>query len=364
MDQKTKEYRENLASMFVHVLEEKQLEWKQDWQGKFGNPFNGISGYRYHGINSLNLSLIAAARGYEDPRWATFNQVREKGWKLKNAKGQGVKVEYWFPFDKEKKKAISWGEFRMIEEKSKGRYLILPHYSTVFNASLIEGIPRLPEPEKQQISPDELVSKISGNMEVEIIHEEGNRAYYSLREDKVHLPKPEYFFSNYAYGSTALHELAHATGAPNRLNRDMAGIAGSPAYAYEELVAEISSCFMSANLSMPQDKNHIENHKAYVQFWIKAIKEKPETLVKAVQQAEKVAGYLEYQAELISEKEFEKINASSMEIAEEEGKENWTEKKTVNDKNLLNDEGKRALKVCMERTASRAPKKRTPDLTR
>ena len=69
------------------------------------------------------------------------------------------------------------------------------------------------------------------------------------------------------------------------------------AYAYEELIAEISSCFMSANLRMEQQEGHIKNHKAYVQSWIGQIKEKPETLITAVQQAEKAAAYMEYQAE-------------------------------------------------------------------
>ena len=319
MNQKTKEYRENLANAFLSVLEEKELDWKKEWQGKangFGRQENAKSGHRYRGLNSFYLTMVAADRGYEDPRWATFKQVQEKGWRLKDAKGQGVKVEYWFPFDTKEKKSISWEDFKKQSLTFDERYILRANYSTVFNASLIEGIPKLPEPEiHPQVAADELISRISRNMEVEIMNDGGDRAYYNIQKDKIHLPRPEYFFTDYAYNSTALHELSHATGARHRLNRIIDGERNGPEYAYEELVAEISSCFMSANLPIAQDESHIENHKAYVQSWVQVIKKEPETLVKAIRQAEKAAGYLEYKAELLTEKEFQQINGSSMEIS-------------------------------------------------
>lgn len=315
---KTKEYRAQLAESFLHVLEEKQLEWKKEWQasGRFQAPVNGRTGYRYRGINQFYLMMISAAREYQDNRWCTFNQIKDKGWKLVNAKGQGVQVEYWFPYNTEERKSISWEELRRRHEKIGDRYTLRVNYKTVFNGSLIEGMPELPVPEQKNISPDILIKKLSNNMGVPIINDGEDRAFYVPSEDAIHLPLPEYFETEYAYDSTALHELAHSTGAPHRLNRDLSGIFGSPKYAYEELVAEISSCFMSANLQVEQSENHIRNHKAYVQNWIQMIKEKPETLVRAVQQAEKMASYMEYKAELIERKEYEQIENSSRNVAE------------------------------------------------
>ena len=102
---KTKEYREQLAEAFLQVLEEKQLDWKKEWQGSGGQtPVNVKTGKDYRGINRLYLTLIAMQRGYTDFRWATFKQIKEQGWRLQDAKGQGIKVEYWFPFDTEEKK--------------------------------------------------------------------------------------------------------------------------------------------------------------------------------------------------------------------------------------------------------------------
>lgn len=323
MTQKTKEYREKIAEEFLNLLEEKQLDWKKEWE-KMGRPMNAKSGHGYKGLNLFHLSLIAMERGYKDSRWATFKQIEEQGWRLKNAKGQGVKVEYWFMWDHKEGKAVTWEEYRK-REPDKARYKLRARYSTVFNADLIQGIPAMPEPERRDINPDELVGRIAKNMEVEILNDGGYRAFYRPSEDKIHLPEPQYFYTDYAYNSTALHELSHASGAAHRLNRNMGYGFGTETYAFEELVAEISSCFVSVNLQMEQDQSHIDNHKAYVQSWVKAIREQPDTLVKAVQQAEEAANYLEYKAELIPEKEYKKKEEASMEI-EEKGEARVSEK--------------------------------------
>ena len=60
---------------------------------------------------------------------------------------------------------------------------------------------------------------------------------------------------------------------------------------YEELVAEMCSCFMGFDLLAEASANHIDNHKAYVQSWIQAIREKPETLIKAIKDAQAAACY-------------------------------------------------------------------------
>lgn len=315
MKEKTKEYRKELADIFIHALEEKQLDWKKEWKGQRQIPVNVKSGAKYKGINRFRLMLTAMERNYTDPRWATFRQIQDMGFRLNNAKGQGVKVEYWFPYDRKERHAVSWDDFnKQTDGISDERYTLLTQYSTVFNGTLIEGLPELPRPEERNIAVDDLVTVLSKNMQVEMIHSEDERACYRPSEDKIYLPRPEFFYSDYAYNSTALHELAHATGAPGRLNRNTGGLFGTPEYAYEELIAEISSCFMSENLQTEQDAYHIENHKAYVQSWIQCIKEKPETLVRAVAEAEKAAAYMECQAELIPGKEYDKVMNSSVEV--------------------------------------------------
>ena len=74
------EYRQQLADMFAHVLEEKGLEWHQEWtqSGRNGAPYNIVTGAKYRGSNSFYLSLVALVNGYQDPRWVTMVQIMDK----------------------------------------------------------------------------------------------------------------------------------------------------------------------------------------------------------------------------------------------------------------------------------------------
>ena len=83
-------------------------------------------------------------------------------------------------------------------------------------------------------------------------------------------------------------------------------------------MAEMCSCFMGAELQTEATPQHIDNHKAYVQSWIQAIREKPETLVKAIRDAQSAANYMDYKAGLITEKEYEKAAGSTMEVKQKE----------------------------------------------
>lgn len=152
---------------------------------------------------------------------------------------------------------------------------------------------------------DELIDKIQKGMDLQILNDGGDRAYYSPKTDSVHLPEKDTFYNSYAYNATALHELSHATGAEKRLNRDIRNVFGTEKYAYEELVAEISACFMSEHIQIEQTEEHVNNHKAYIQSWTKALSEKPEMLMKAIRDAEKAANYLEYHAEILSKEEYQ-----------------------------------------------------------
>ncbi|QUH20392.1 ArdC family protein [Alkaliphilus sp. B6464] len=315
MNKKVKEHREKLADTFIKSLEENQLDWKKEWKGPSMIPENGASNKKYKGINKFWLAMVAMNKGFHDPRWCTFKQIQDKGWKL-NKGAKGEKVEYWMPFDRAAKKSITWDEFRKRKIAKDQSVVLSTKYYTVFNGQDIKGIPPVPLLKINDITPDEIIAKLSQNMGVEIMNDGNDRAFYRPGEDKIHLPKPEYFETDYAYNATALHELAHSTGAAHRLDRNIMNMFGSSDYAYEELIAEITSCFMSINLQAEQDDTRIDNHKAYVQSWIKAIKEKPDTLIKAIREAEKTASYMEYKAELISEKEYLVVQNSSMEVKE------------------------------------------------
>ena len=295
---------QQLAEQFLHILEEEKLDWKKEWSGLSGRPYNPVSKTVYHGSNYFSLLLTSMAKGYQDPRWCTFAQIKEKGWTLKAGKGQSAKIEFWYPYDREQKKAISWQEFREAGGQINDRYQLFSRAYSVYNGDMIVGIPKL-EVTQNEIQPVELVDTISGSMGVSISYHKSDQAFYRPVEDRIYLPYRQQFHSEYAYASTALHELSHATGSEHRLNRKQGGEFGTEPYAYEELVAEISSCFLSSELPMGQTEEHLQNHKAYVQSWIQGIKEQPDALFRAVKDAEQAAVYLEYHGGLITLEEYQ-----------------------------------------------------------
>lgn len=295
---------QQLAEEFVTLLETEQLEWKKGWSGISARPYNPVTGTVYHGVNRFRLLLTAQALGYQDPRWCTFHQIQKNNWKLKRGKGQASKVEIWMPYDRELKKWITWEEFREQGGITE-RYCLRTKSYPVFNGDMIEGIPPL-EVTLQEVDSVELVDTISDSMQVPIVYHETDRAFYRPVEDRIYLPNREQFFSTYDYAATALHELAHATGAAHRLNRKLTGSNSQESYAQEELVAEITSCFLSSELPVKQTEEHIRNHQAYVQSWIRQIREKPESLIRAIQSAEQASNYLEYHGKRITWEEYQK----------------------------------------------------------
>ena len=91
---------------------------------------------------------------------------------------------------------------------------------------MIVGIPKL-EVTQNEIQPVELVDTISGSMGVSISYHKSDQAFYRPVEDRIYLPYRQQFHSEYAYASTALHELSHATGSEHRLNRKQGGEFGT-----------------------------------------------------------------------------------------------------------------------------------------
>ena len=318
------EYRAELAETFAHVLEERGLEWRKEWRGSGGDaPHNGITKACYRGSNAFWLSLISMMKGYTDPRWVTMVQIMDNDgkyhpkqkWHLK-AGSKATYVEYWYPYDIPNRKALTWDQYKqeIADGRSDSEFKLSTRYTAVFNACEVEGMPEIPTFEETDITQDELIAKLSAGMEVEILTDGGDRAYYSPAHDKIHLPTPGSFTSEYAFNATALHELAHSTGHPSRLNRDMGGFFGSSEYAYEELVAEMCSCFMGINLDQTASQAHIDNHTAYVQSWIQAIRDKPETLIRAIKDAQSAALFMDWKAGLITDMEYSKGAGSAMEI--------------------------------------------------
>lgn len=288
------EFRKNVTEMFIDGLKKDGLAWKQGWDSESLLPSNANTGALYKGINRLNLILSAKNRGYSDNRWLTFKQIKDEGYHLEKG-SKGVNVEYWFPYDMKNKETVTWQRYNeyLKAGREANEFSLLFKLYTVFNGDNIKGLPEKEEYLNKDVKPDKIIKEISMNMNVPIIHDiDEFSAYYNPSKDEIHLPIPERFFSEDEYNATALHELAHSTGHKDRLNRNI-GIKGSKEYAYEELVAEITSVFMSAYTGIKVADVDIDNHSAYVNSWIKEVEESPDILAKAIKEAEQASDYME-----------------------------------------------------------------------
>ena len=286
--------REMLIKMYLDSLKEDKMPFHKSWNTLENR--NGITNKRYRGENSLLLSLISENEKYSDPRWYTFLQIKNKGWKLKSAKNKGVPVEFWSCYDKIRKRKIEYSKYQEIIDEFPERkkdFSIIREVSYVYNAKYIEGLPEFKiDYQDKKIEIPKYISNIFHNLKISY-KEEGNEAYYDVANDTITLPPSTRFEDKYSYYATQLHELSHASGSKNRLNRQIENKFGTEDYAREELIAEIGSSFLMSKLNIKVGSKHYNNHKCYIQSWIRILEYNPNELFKAINEANKVFDYLD-----------------------------------------------------------------------
>ena len=284
--------RREVAEKVARDMEELGSGWKIPWT-QAGAPMNPATGTEYRGGNTVYLKAYAAIRGYGDYRWATYNQGKERGWKLKKG-SKAVSVEHWRRVSFDRKDAQGNVIVGKDGEPERGTRLVLDGYWNVFNLSCFEGAPELPPFEPNDDADFGLLAdELKASCRCPVEETASPDAFYSPVTDKVTVPRREQFESNAAFCGTLLHEMAHAT-APE-LGRDVMNTFGTEAYAREELTAELASLFASGELGVPVDPDskgeHYEQHVKYLANWSKAIREDPDALFRAAGAAGRAATY-------------------------------------------------------------------------
>ena len=105
------------------------------------------------------------------------------------------------------------------------------------------------------------------------------------------MPIREAFRDGNLYFSTLAHEASHATRHSSRLDRDFGQTRfGDPAYALEELVAELASAFIGVHIGLPAV--HLEDHAAYIGGWLKALGDNPSAFLTAASKAQAAADWV------------------------------------------------------------------------
>ncbi|HOY38254.1 MAG TPA: zincin-like metallopeptidase domain-containing protein, partial [Bacteroidales bacterium] len=122
-----------------------------------------------------------------------------------------------------------------------------------------------------------------------IVFDAQNEAYYKPSEDKIYMPLPKQFVSKEAFLSVMYHEASHWTGAVHRLNRPILNKFGTKEYAFEELIAELSSAFMLAYLGY---ESRITDNAAYIENWLSVMKNDTKFVIQAASQAQAASDYI------------------------------------------------------------------------
>lgn len=116
-----------------------------------------------------------------------------------------------------------------------------------------------------------------------------------MSTDTVHLPPFERFLDAHAELSTRLHECAHATAAPHRLDRALSGRFGSHAYAMEECIADLAASFVLADLGVVHSPR--ADHAAYLASWLEVLQDDSRAIFTAACKAQAIADWMQARQE-------------------------------------------------------------------
>ena len=354
-----------VALMEGEGLKPWDVSWDKGLTKAF-NPYTrekGRQGREYRGANALNLLMAQLDRDSADPRWLTFNQAKDAGFSIRKG-ARAESVMYWqFP-DQKKGKEVEWnaGESRPsgtgVFQLKDGKYATFsaqgwmkeadtldeardmtikgsrfrsaerfqwaavddveatarngrpkPIFALVFNGADIVGMP--PMKERRVFDANERAERLIQATGAVIEHRElarvgkgftVNSAYYDSAADQITVPPRGHFKSEGDYYRTVIHEIAHWTGHESRLNRGLdEAKRGTSEYAWEELRAEMASAMICSALGV---EGGLADHAAYLDEYVKLLKEDRSAIFKAARDAEKIYNaVLDFDPELRAEVE-------------------------------------------------------------
>ena len=298
-----KNHGEIITAKMLELMETEGTNWFKPWAATAteGQHHNPMSGTVYSGINVFITGMAAMENGFTSCEWGTFNQWFKRG--------GGVRCE-------DTGKVLEWGKFSLKGQKATEIIYSAPAQFTkqndagedelvsywkvksffIFNADQVQGY----EPAAKKAKPNLVeqhasVDALVAANNIKLSHG-GDRAYYRPSTDEIQMPNQKDFkatksqTATQSYYGTLLHEMAHWTGHESRLDRLKGGWFGDENYAAEELVAEIASALLAANLGI--EKEPTPNHAKYLNNWMRALKNDKKILMQAFSKAQKATDFI------------------------------------------------------------------------
>ncbi|WP_306010508.1 ArdC family protein [Bacillus sp. MMSF_3328] len=260
---------EMVTDQIIEQLESGTVPWRKPW--KNGGAVSWKTQKAYRGINVMLLP---------EGEYATFKQITEAGGKVKKGEKSRI-VVFWKWLEKEEN-----GEVEKIP--------MLRYYRVFEINTQVEGLQSKRAAESFEHDPIAKAEEIvHGYMNAPTYKFERSGAWYKPFLDLVNVPPLKDFEKAEEFYCTFFHELVHGTGHKSRLNRE--GITGtikfgSEDYSKEELVAEMGAAMLCGISGI--ETITIDNTAAYIQSWLRVLKDDKTMVVKAGAQAQKAADYI------------------------------------------------------------------------
>jgi antirestriction protein ArdC len=233
---------------------------------------------------------MAKRKGYSSGQWGTFKQWLAEGGCVRKGE-KACPVIFW------KFLSVKTKEGDDSTDTETEKKVPMLRYYYVFNRDQVDGLPARSIPSTTPFSnPDPDLAEVRAFYQKILGTWEENPnipfAHYDRRGDKVVMFPLGMCKSSPHFYHTLGHESAHWSGAPHRLNRTKGRKFGDCFYAFEELVAELTSTFLSAALGLPQMDQLQESSVKYLNTWIKALKEDPRVLLSVASKGQEAFDFL------------------------------------------------------------------------
>lgn len=278
-----------ITGKIIADLEQGVRPWMKPWNaehtaGRICRPLRH-NGQPYSGINILMLWSSAMDSGFSAPIWMTYRQAQELDAQVRKDE-KGELVVYANTITRTEVDETTGDELEQTIPFMKGY--------TVFNVEQIEGLPshyyELAEPVLDPVQriahAEDLFTAIGAD-----IRQGGNQAYYAIGSDHIRIPPFESFRDAESYYATLAHESTHWTRHPSRLDRDFGRKRfGDEGYAMEELVAELGSAFLAADLEIELEPR--EDHSAYIDSWLQVLGKDKRAIFTAAAHAQRAVDFI------------------------------------------------------------------------
>lgn len=298
MDRKS--FYSSITNSIIELIKEKNtLPWYKSWDDKKADinsaaysilPYNPVTGTIYRGMNYMTTKYLTNHNVQEDPRFLTFNNIKDCGFSLKKG-SKSIPIYFIAPVEK-KKKATTGNEGTITDDEKEIGFAYKKY--AVFHASCVEGIPTYIQPEEFKInsSGKELIEQLIDKAPISV-YSGGNRAFYRPSDDLIQMPEISQFKNENSFYSTLLHEIGHWTMSKDRVPRqdDFTNNPQSSQkqkYAAEELVAELFSVTASPFFNVKPEMNKAAE---YIRGWITHLENDEKFIYRASAYAERATEF-------------------------------------------------------------------------